>query len=103
MGVGFNYLYQSGADLTRGKYPVVDLGSLLELVQYGTSEKANMNNDGVAVIRMNQGRKWSALIKLSWSAFDLANSLRISLDPALLPLKRLHSETRPRPLVLIKK
>jgi type I restriction enzyme, S subunit len=52
-GVGFNYLYQSGADLTRGKYPVVDLGSLLELVQYGTSEKANMKNDGVAVIRMN--------------------------------------------------
>ena len=52
-GVGFNYLYQSGADLTRGKYPVFDLGSLLELVQYGTSEKANTNNDGVAVIRMN--------------------------------------------------
>ena len=52
-GVGFNYLYQSGADLTRGKYPVVDLDSLLELVQYGTSEKANKNNDGVAVIRMN--------------------------------------------------
>jgi type I restriction enzyme S subunit len=39
--------------VTRGKYPVVDLGSLLELVQYGTSEKANTNNDGVAVIRMN--------------------------------------------------
>lgn len=52
-GVGFNYLYQSSADLTRGKYPVFDLGSLLELVQYGTSEKANTNNDGVAVIRMN--------------------------------------------------
>lgn len=52
-GVGFNYLYQSGADLTRGKYPVFDMGSLLELVQYGTSEKANTNNDGVAVIRMN--------------------------------------------------
>jgi type I restriction enzyme S subunit len=52
-GVGFNYLKQSGAELTRGKYPVVDVGSLLELVQYGTSEKANTNNDGVAVIRMN--------------------------------------------------
>ena len=52
-GVSFNYLYQSGADLTRGKYPVFDMGSLLELVQYGTSEKANTNNDGVAVIRMN--------------------------------------------------
>jgi type I restriction enzyme S subunit len=51
--VGFNYLYQSGADLTRGKYPVFDLGSLLEMVQYGTSEKANTNNDGLAIIRMN--------------------------------------------------
>jgi type I restriction enzyme S subunit len=52
-GVGFNYLNQSGADLTRGKYPVAELGKLLELVQYGTSEKANTNTDGVAVIRMN--------------------------------------------------
>lgn len=52
-GVGFNYLNQSGADLQRGKYPVVVLGALLELVQYGTSEKANTNADGVAVIRMN--------------------------------------------------
>ena len=52
-GVGFNYFYQSGADLTQGKYPVFDIGSLLELVQYGTSEKANTNNDGVVVIRMN--------------------------------------------------
>lgn len=52
-GVGFNYLNQSGADLTRGKYPVVELGSLLELVQYGTSEKANTISDGIAVIRMN--------------------------------------------------
>lgn len=52
-GVGFNYLNQSGADLTRGKHPVVELGSLLELVQYGTSEKANTVGDGIAVIRMN--------------------------------------------------
>jgi type I restriction enzyme S subunit len=52
-GVGFNYLNQSGANLQRGKYPVVDLGTLLELVQYGTSEKANTNADGVPVIRMN--------------------------------------------------
>ncbi len=52
-GVGFNFLCQSGADLTRGKYPVFELGALLELIQYGTSEKANTNADGVAVIRMN--------------------------------------------------
>jgi type I restriction enzyme S subunit len=52
-GVGFNFLNQSGADLSRGKYPVVELGSFLDLVQYGTSEKANTTGDGVAIIRMN--------------------------------------------------
>lgn len=52
-GVGFNYLNQSGADLTRGKYPVAKLGELIQLLQYGTSEKANTTGDGVAVIRMN--------------------------------------------------
>jgi type I restriction enzyme S subunit len=52
-GVGFNFLNQSGADLSRGKYPVVDLGSLLEMVQYGSSEKANIAGEGIAVIRMN--------------------------------------------------
>ncbi len=52
-GVGFNFLNQSAADLSRGKYPVVDLGSILDLVQYGTSEKANTAKDGVPVIRMN--------------------------------------------------
>jgi type I restriction enzyme S subunit len=52
-GVSFNFLNQSGADLSRGKYPVAELGSLLDLVQYGTSEKANTVGDGVAVIRMN--------------------------------------------------
>ena len=52
-GVGFNFLTQSGADLSRGKYAVADLGSILDLVQYGTSEKANTASEGVAVIRMN--------------------------------------------------
>ena len=52
-GVGFNCLTQTGADLSRGKYSVVKLGSLLDFVQYGTSEKANTASDGVAVIRMN--------------------------------------------------
>ena len=52
-GVGFNFRNQSGADLSRGKYPVVELNSLLDLVQYGTSEKANTSGDGVAIIRMN--------------------------------------------------
>lgn len=51
--VSFNFLNQSGADLSQSKYPVVELGTLVELVQYGTSEKANKSRDGVAVIRMN--------------------------------------------------
>ncbi len=52
-GVGFNFLYQTEADLSCGKYPVVELASLLDFVQYGTSEKANTNADGFPVIRMN--------------------------------------------------
>jgi len=52
-GVSFNYLNQSGADLSLSRYPVVALESIVDMVQYGTSEKANSNRDGVAVIRMN--------------------------------------------------
>ncbi len=52
-GVGFNYLNQTGADLTRGKYPVVRLDTVLELIQYGTNKKASTGAEGVAVIRMN--------------------------------------------------
>jgi len=37
----------------------------------------------------------SGVVKLSRPAFDLANSLGMSLDPALLPLKSLPSETIP--------
>lgn len=52
-GVTFNKLNQSGADLMQGKYPVVQLDSVLDFVQYGSSEKANTSSHGVAVIRMN--------------------------------------------------
>ncbi|HLL71157.1 MAG TPA: restriction endonuclease subunit S [Pyrinomonadaceae bacterium] len=52
-GVNYNQQAQSGADITRGKYPIVDLGSILEFVQYGTSEKANSTGEGMPVIRMN--------------------------------------------------
>jgi restriction endonuclease S subunit len=51
--VSYNQAAQSGADITRGKYPIVELGSILELVQYGTSEKANTTGSGTPVIRMN--------------------------------------------------
>jgi len=49
----YNQAIRSTVDLLRGKYPVVNLGSLLEMVQYGTSEKANNNKLGIPVIRMN--------------------------------------------------
>jgi len=52
-GVDFNYLVISAADLTRGYFPVMELGSLVDLIQYGTSNKANDRKDGIAVVRMN--------------------------------------------------
>ena len=51
--VSYNQAAQSGADITQGKYPVVELGTILEMVQYGTSEKANITESGTPVIRMN--------------------------------------------------
>ena len=51
-GVRFNQLSQGGADITQGKYPVVELDSILDLVQYGTSEKANSTGKGVPVLRI---------------------------------------------------
>jgi type I restriction enzyme, S subunit len=51
-GVRFNQLGLSGADITQGTYPVVELDSLLEVVQYGTSEKANSNHKGVPILRI---------------------------------------------------
>lgn len=40
-------------DLTRGRYPVVELDSILKMVQYGTSEKANTKGKGAPVLRIN--------------------------------------------------
>lgn len=51
--VSYSQSILTGADLTKGKFPVVELGGVLEMVQYGTSEKASEKNDGVPVIRMN--------------------------------------------------
>ena len=51
--VSYNQAAQSGEDITQGSYPVVELGSCLKVVQYGTSEKANSNNEGVAILRIN--------------------------------------------------
>ena len=52
--VSYNQANQSGEDITQGVYPVINLGEILELVQYGTSEKANsVLNEGTAILRIN--------------------------------------------------
>ena len=51
--VSYNQMALAGMDITRGLFPPVPLDSILQLVQYGTSEKANTRKDGVPVIRMN--------------------------------------------------
>lgn len=51
-GVRFNQLNQAGADIVQGKYPIVAVDSLLKVVQYGTSEKANSSRVGVPVLRI---------------------------------------------------
>lgn len=56
-GVRFNQLSQGGADITQGNYPVAALHSILDLVQYGTSEKANSTGKGVPVLRIGNIKK----------------------------------------------
>ena len=51
--VSYSKAILNSVDLTQGKYPVVKLGSILDMVQYGTSEKANTNGLGTPVVRMN--------------------------------------------------
>ena len=51
--MSYNQTALAGMDLSRGHFPVVPLGTILDLVQYGTSEKANTRGQGVPVIRMN--------------------------------------------------
>jgi type I restriction enzyme, S subunit len=51
--VSYNQAASTMMDLSKGKFPVVELGAILDLVQYGTSEKTNLSGEGVGVIRMN--------------------------------------------------
>lgn len=51
--VSYNQTILSMIDLTKGNYPVAELGSILEILQYGTSEKANTTGKGTPVLRMN--------------------------------------------------
>jgi len=69
-GVRFNQLRQSGADISQGKYPVVELSSILEMVQYGTSEKANSIGQGVPVLRISN---------IKDRMLDLSNLKHVSL------------------------
>lgn len=50
--VSFNQQALTGMNLEAGKYPLANLDSLLTLVQYGTSEKANEQGHGVPVLRI---------------------------------------------------
>lgn len=70
-GVRFNQLRLSSADITEGKYPVVSIDSLIEFIQYGTSEKAHSNSDGVGVLRIGNIKNRS---------LDLANLKYIDLS-----------------------
>jgi type I restriction enzyme S subunit len=51
--VSYNEATSRLTSLSRGRYSVVELGSILEFVQYGTSEKANTSSDGTPILRMN--------------------------------------------------
>lgn len=51
--VSYNQAVRSGSDLLPGRYRTVALGLILESIQYGTSEKANTNGEGLPVLRMN--------------------------------------------------
>jgi type I restriction enzyme S subunit len=46
-------LYSVTQALSAGRYPAVNVGSILEFVQYGSSAKANSHGLGVPIIRMN--------------------------------------------------
>jgi type I restriction enzyme S subunit len=51
--VSYNQAVLGSVDISKGKYPVAELGSILSMVQYGSSEKASTEKIGSPVIRMN--------------------------------------------------
>ena len=50
--VSYNQAAITMLDLSKGKFPVAEMGSILELVQYGTSEKANNISSGAPILRI---------------------------------------------------
>jgi len=55
--VSYNQAASTMLDLSKGKFPVVELGAVLDLLQYGTSEKANTNHSGMPILRINNIKK----------------------------------------------
>ncbi len=51
--VSYNQIVRSMINLVRGRYLVVNLGSILDLIQYGTSAKANVISKGLPILRIN--------------------------------------------------
>lgn len=51
--VSYNQAVLSSVDISHGKYPVTELGNILSMVQYGSSEKATTEKSGTPVVRMN--------------------------------------------------
>lgn len=51
-GVAYNQAVRGGLDLRASRFAVQPLGALVTAMQYGTSTKANTNEQGVPVLRM---------------------------------------------------
>jgi len=60
--VSYNQTALTGMDITRGLFSPVPLDSILQLVQYGTSEKANTHGHGVPVLRINNIKDQSLIL-----------------------------------------
>lgn len=56
-GIRYNQNKQIGFDITTGLYEVEKLASIVEKIQYGSSEKANIDGIGIPILRMNNIKK----------------------------------------------
>ncbi len=69
--VSYNQAILGSVDISRGKYPVVELENMLSMVQYGSSEKANDKGIGTPILRINNIKK---------GILDLLNLKHVSLQ-----------------------
>lgn len=69
--VSYNLSKLSGTNLESGKFQVFNLGELLEMLQYGTSEKANTQEVRIPILRMNN---------IQDGVMDLSNIKHIKLS-----------------------